>query len=407
MDGTGRISGEAAATRWTLPILLLTVFMSIIGFGVVIPLLPYYAHVFQAPAWQVALMFSAFSLGQFGGELTWGRLSDRFGRRPVLLVTTGVSSLGYVALAFAGDAWTAVAVRLVQGFFSGNLSVIHSYVADITPPERRAGRLALIGAAFGLGFVVGPALGGLLARPDLGAVGFRPPLFAAFAMCLAAGVGILLYVRETRGLGGPAAPRRSLVAGFRDVAASPVLARALAGSCLGFMAFSSMQSTQGLWAEARYGWGPGELGLYTAVSGAVMAASQAALIGRAVRNWGEVPTITLGLAMTAAAFFIQAFDTWVWPTLVAMVLVSVGYFALQPATTALVSRSTSPEHQGAMLGVNASVTALARITGPMIGGALFSAFGAYAPLVFGGLALLPAIWLFTAAGKVVARAAPA
>ena len=153
---------DLRAAPGAVPVLLLLVFLSLIGFGVVIPLLPFFASAFDAQAWQVTLLFSVYSAGQFLGELVWGRLSDRIGRRPVLLITITASAIGYVALAFAPGIWIAVAVRAAAGFFSGNMSVIQGYVVDVSPPEKLAGRLGLIGSAFGVGFVVGPALGGWL-----------------------------------------------------------------------------------------------------------------------------------------------------------------------------------------------------------------------------------------------------
>ncbi|MBC7165898.1 MAG: MFS transporter, partial [Phenylobacterium sp.] len=146
------------------------------GFGLVIPLLPFFGQAFDAPAWQITLMFSAFSAGQFLGEPFWGRLSDRLGRRPVLILTTAGGALAYVALALAPGIWIALATRLVGGFMSGNISTLQGYLADITPPHERAGRMGLMGSAFSMGFMVGPALGGLLARPDLGPTGFQIPL---------------------------------------------------------------------------------------------------------------------------------------------------------------------------------------------------------------------------------------
>ena len=146
-----------------MPVLLSLVFLSLVGFGVVIPLLPFYAALFDAPAWQITLMFATFSAGQFLGELTWGRLSDRIGRRPVLLVTMAASAVGYVALAFAPGIWIAILIRGAMGFFSGNVSAIQGYIIDISPRERVAGRLGLFGSAFSIGFVAGPVLGGLFA----------------------------------------------------------------------------------------------------------------------------------------------------------------------------------------------------------------------------------------------------
>src|SRR5690606_33832320 len=137
-------------------------------------------------------MFSAYSLGQFVAEPFWGRLSDRIGRKPVLLITILANAVGYFALAFAPNIWLAIAVRLFTGLGAGNISTVQGYVADVTPPEKRAGRMGLIGAAFGLGFIVGPGLGGVLTRPDLGALGYHLPIFVAGGLCLVAALGVLL-----------------------------------------------------------------------------------------------------------------------------------------------------------------------------------------------------------------------
>jgi MFS transporter, DHA1 family, tetracycline resistance protein len=190
-----------------VPVLLLIVCMSLIGFGIVMPLLPFFATAFDAEPWQVTLLFSAYSAGQFAGELFWGRLSDRIGRRPVLLITITASALTYVAFAFAPGIWIAILVRAAGGFVSGYMSVIQAYIVDVTPPERLAGRLGWVGSAFGFGFAIGPALGGVLARSDMGATGFRPPLILAAVLCLLAAAGILAFVRESLRPGVSAAPK--------------------------------------------------------------------------------------------------------------------------------------------------------------------------------------------------------
>src|ERR1700761_9485811 len=156
---------QAPPGRPAMLVLLLVVFVNLVGFGILMPILPFYAQAFRAPAWQVTWMFTAFSIGNFFAEPVWGRLSDRIGRRPILIGTIAASGLGFIALAFAPNIWAALLIRLASGLTTGNLSTIQGYIADITPPRYRAGRIGLLGAAFALGFVAGPALGGLLAAP--------------------------------------------------------------------------------------------------------------------------------------------------------------------------------------------------------------------------------------------------
>jgi MFS family permease len=374
-----------------------------IGFGVVMPLLPFYAHVFDAPAWQVTAMFSTFSLGQFAGEAFWGRLSDKIGRRPVLMITVLVSAVGYVALAFAPTIWIAIATRLFAGFFAGNISTIQGYVADVTPPEQRAGRLGLVGAAFGFGFIVGPSLGGLLARPELGEAGFRPPLLSAAGLCLLAGLGLFLFVRESQSAHHRAMARPGPAAALKDALAHPVLRRLLATTLLAFVAFSANQASFGLWCQARFHWGPKEIGIVSAVTGAAVALSQGVIAGRAARRFGEVATLMTGLGVTGVTLVIMAFSPSLGLAMACMLLTALGFSICQPATTSLISRNTKAEHQGAMLGLNAAVGALARISGPTLTGWSFDAVSPAAPFVFAGVGMIPAVWMAMRAGDAIRK----
>ena len=172
------MTGENGSSR-ALPTLLAVMFINMVGFGIVVPLLPFYARSFQAPAWQMALIFSAYAIGAFFGEPFWGRLSDRIGRKPILISTVSGNCLCYFALAFAPNIWVAFLVRFVGGMASGNASVIQGYIADVTPETSAPAGCRCLGAAYNLGFIVGPALGGLLAHPSAGHAGFRIPLIVA------------------------------------------------------------------------------------------------------------------------------------------------------------------------------------------------------------------------------------
>ncbi|MGZ6018405.1 MAG: MFS transporter, partial [Phenylobacterium sp.] len=174
-----------AEERRALIVLLSVIFLMIAGFGLVIPLLLFFAKAFNASAWQVTLLFSAFSFGQFLGEPFWGRLSDRIGRKPVLIITITAVALSYAALAFAPNIGAAFAIRFLTGIFAGNISTLQGAMADITPPEKRAARMGIMGAAFSAGFTTGPAIGGLLAQPSRGALGFQLPLLVGAGFALA------------------------------------------------------------------------------------------------------------------------------------------------------------------------------------------------------------------------------
>lgn len=395
-------SGEApGGGRLALAVLLLIVFMSLIGFGVVIPLLPFYADVFDASPWQVTLMFSVFSAGQFLGELTWGRLSDRIGRKPVLLLTIFMSGLGYVALAFAPGIWLAILARGVAGFFSGNISVIQGYIVDISPPNRLAGRLGLIGASFGIGFVVGPALGGFLFVEGIGEAGFRPPLLAAFALCWLAGFGALAFVRESRARSVPTLTRPSPIAALSEALASPVLRKIVGATFLGFLAFSSIWSVLGLWGAAKWGWGAKQISQVISLTGVAAALAQGFLSGFVVRRLGETATIVGGLLITGLAILVVALTGEIWLAVVALVAATAGHTMSQPATSALISHSAPPDKQGSTLGANNAAGSAARVLGPAIAGGLFS-LSIDAPFLFCAVGMLPSAWLAWRAGRAVA-----
>ncbi len=382
-----------------VPVLLLIVFVSLIGFGVVIPLLPFYASVFDAAPWQVTLMFATFSAGQFLGELTWGRLSDRIGRRPVLLITIAASAVGYVALAFAPGIWIAILVRFAAGFFSGNISAIQGYIVDVTPPERLAGRLGLIGGAFGIGFVVGPWLGGVLARPELGAAGFHPPLLVSAGLCVVATIGVLAFVRESVREAAPHLGRPGPLAALAEAWADPVLRRLVAMTFMGFASFSAMWSVLGLWGAARFAWGPKEIGLVMGATGVAAALSQSFASGMLVRRIGEVTTIVAGLVVTSVALLAQAASPWVSLCIAALTVAVTGHTLTQPATSSLISQAAPHGRQGAILGANNAAGSAARVIGPVLAGIMFSSLAHWAPIVFAGLGVLPAAWLAWRAGR--------
>ena len=379
-----------------LIVLLSVIFLNMAGFGLVIPLLPFFGQAFDAPAWQITLMFSAFSVGQFLGEPFWGKLSDRIGRRPVLILTTAGGALAYVALALAPGIWAALAVRLVSGFLSGNISTLQGYLADITPPQQRAGRMGIMGSAFSLGFMVGPALGGLLAQPELGPTGFQIPLYVAAAFGLASALGVILFMRETvvpqaQGAVRPPAPPRGAV--LRQALADPVILRVFLISFVTISGFAGIEATYGLWTEVRFGWGPREIGLAFMLAGIIGVVAQGSLTGLLVRRYGEGRVLLAGLCLMFVGMVTQ-FAAIGWPmAVVGLAIVVFGQSITFPNLVALISMATPSERQGEVLGLNMSNSALARIGGPVLAGQLFSLVAPGAPFALTAILILPAIWL--------------
>ena len=407
-----------------LAVLFAVVFINLVGFGLVVPLLPFFADTFGAQAWQITLMFSAYSLGQFFAEPFWGRLSDRIGRKPVLLITLIANAVGYLALAFAPDVWTAIAIRLFTGLGAGNISTVQGYVADVTPPEQRAGRMGLIGAAFGLGFIVGPGLGGLLTQPQLGHIGFQLPIFVAAGLAALAAIGVVVFLKESRAKADPAAPRPAFFAGLRDARANPVVSRVLLVTLIYMAGFSAMESVFGLWAQGRYAWGAREVGLSFMIVGIVSALNQGVFTGKLARRFGEVRVLTTGMLMFGASLVLQVLapphwfpavtldlgliqaplpNGWIIPVI--MIMGAAGMSLAMPNISAIISRATPPDRQGAMLGLNMASGSIARIFGPMVAGALFSGVGHDWPYLVGAALTVPAAIMAINAGRAQKRLA--
>ena len=405
-----------------LAVLFATVFINLVGFGLVVPLLPFFAQSLKAEAWQITLMFSAYSLGQFFAEPFWGRLSDRIGRKPVLLITLAANAVGYLALAFVPNIWLAIAVRLFTGLGAGNISTVQGYIADVTPPAERAGRMGMIGAAFGLGFIVGPGLGGLLAQPQMGHLGYQLPIFVAAALAALAAVGVLVFLKESRAKADPATPRPAFLAGLKDARANPVVSRVLLVTLIYMAGFSAMESVFGLWAEDRYAWGAREVGLSFMVVGIVSALNQGVFTGRLAKRFGETRVLATGMLIFGASLLLQVAAPVAWfPALtldlgvfslpiaqgwiipIVMAFGACGMSMAMPNISAMISRTTPPDQQGAMLGLNMASGSIARIFGPMLAGALFSGLGHDWPFIVGAILTVPAAVMAVNAGRAMKR----
>jgi len=382
-------AGSAAA----LPTLLFILFINLVGFGIVVPLLPFYGKAFHASAWQIMLVFSAYAIGAFFGEPFWGRLSDRIGRKPVLISTVCGNCLCYLALAFAPNITVAFLVRLMGGMASGNGSVVQGYIADVTPGERRAGRMSLLGAANNMGFIVGPALGGLLAHPSAGPVGFRIPLLVCATFSAISALSIFLFVAESRHRNARFSHQPSRWDVLGAALSHPVIIRLMGVTFLAGCAFTGIESCFGLWTQARFDWQPQQVGLAFAVVGIVAATCQIFLVGRLSRRFGEARVLAAGMALTAACALLQPFSTGGIITVPLLALAAFGQSIAWPNVAALISRNVDINHQGQYLGLNNATGALARVVGPFFAGLAFSNVTVNAPFLMAGIVVAPAILL--------------
>ena len=386
------------APRFAAASLIAVIFINMLGFGIIVPLLPFYAKSFDAPPWQMALIFSAYSVGAFFGEPFWGRLSDRLGRKPILIWTISANCLCYLALAFAPGIWAAFLIRLVGGMAAGNGAVIQGYIADVTPPEKRARQLSYQGAAWNVGLIVGPSIGGLFAHTDAGPAGFRIPLFIASGLALLCVIAIALFIRESRIRETGFTDRPSRWAAMEEAFRHPVIGRLMLLTFLIGFAFTGIESVFGLWAQARFDWGPRDVGLSFAFVGIAAFFTQTLITGRLSERFGEGPMLAAGMALTVVAMILQIFSTGGVMTTALMCLTAMGQSVAFPNVGAMISRVADPHRQGQIMGLNNAAGALARVAGPLSVSLVFAAY-INGPFVLAALVVAPAIFLAVSASR--------
>jgi DHA1 family tetracycline resistance protein-like MFS transporter len=374
--------------------LFLIVLIDLIGFGVIIPLLPFYAEQFQASPDVVTLVMAIYSLAQLFSAPLWGRLSDRIGRRPVLLVSMAGAALSYVWLGLADELWTLFAARAFCGAMAGNLSAAFAYVADITGPENRARGMGLIGAAYGLGFIAGPALGGILAGPDPLQADYQTPAFVAAGMSLAALVLTAILLKESLSVELRAAAAARKPVAFHRMVGAVLADRRLSFwiglSFLATLVLAGMETTFAMWSERTFGWGPQQNGYLLAFLGLLSAAIQGSLIGPLSRHIGTHRMVLQGAAVLAVSFLGLPFADTLGVLLVVTAGLAYGFSIVSPALNSLISLEAEAGSQGSILGLSRSASILARVVGPAMAGLLFATFGRNAPYFASAILMLAA-----------------
>lgn len=348
--------------------IFLTVLANLVGFGIVIPLLPFYAHSLGATPLQVGLLFAAYSACQLLAAPVLGAWSDRWGRRPVLLLSLLGTAASFVLLALAKNLAVLFAARIVDGLSGGNISTARAYIADVTEEEDRARSFALIGAAFGIGFVAGPALGGALSR-----FGYATPAWAAVGLTVVAMALAWWWLPETvhrvRAGSGP---------GWRhlpEVVRRPGL-RALLGVDFLYWATAAVyQTTFALFVHHRFGMDATHTGYLLALWGTVGALVQLGLVGPVVRRWGERRALAAGLMVAGWSLLAASQAREEVAFVVSTLVAAVGAGISNPALVSLISRSAHRHEQGAVQGVASTLESLGRMVGPVWGNGLLGVAG--------------------------------
>lgn len=381
--------------------IFLTCFIDILGFGIVIPVLPLYAEHFGATAVQIGALVGIFSLAQFFFAPIWGKVSDRVGRKPVLLLGLMGTVAGYLLMGMAHTVLMLFVARLIDGISGANIGAAQAYLADISTPENRAKAMGLLGAAFGLGFVFGPALGGWASVT----FNYAAPMFIAAGLALANFFFVLFFLPESRGVEAIGKRSEPLFPHLLDHVERRTYAWSVASYFLVIVGFSMMTAIFALLLLHRFGLDALHTGYIFAGVGILGVIIQGGLIGRLVRRFGEAALAFVGTIFMFAGLCGLALSPGVAWVFVATAAVGIGNSLLMPTLSALASRSADANWQGRALGVMQSSGSLARWVGPMIAGLLLSAqlhrgSGVYAlwPL------LASAAFLFAAALAVSALA---
>ena len=372
----------------SLSLLFATAFLDLLSFSIILPLLPYYAEHFGATPFLIGLLTASYAVGQVIGAPAIGRLSDRFGRKPLLVLSVGGSALSFLILGLAASLPILFVARFVGGLFGGNITVVQAYIADVTDEADRSRRFGLIGAAFGLGFIFGPPAGGLL---SLG--GYAVPSLAAAGFELLTLLLIMLALPESlspeRTAELRATPRTAFsLALLRASLADPRLGKLLQIRVLTALAFLVFQTNYALFVRQRLGYDARSTGLTLAFVGVLIAVFQGGLIGPLVRRYDERRLFAVGAFLSTAGLALWAFTpTTAW-LLVSLVPLSFGQGLVSTLNRSLVTKAVAPTEIGGTLGLVSSIESGINILAPVLGGALIGVVGIWAPGVLGALLML-------------------
>lgn len=378
--------------RASLFVLFLTVFIDLIGFGMVIPFLSFYAREYGASGIAVGGVVGIYSIMQFFFAPVWGRLSDRVGRRPVLLISLTASFTGYLLFAFTRSLTVLFASRVIAGIGGANIGTAQAYIADSTTPENRTKGMGLIGAAFGLGFILGPPMSGILSAvgTKYGLPGNLLPGLVAAGLSFTAFLIALSVLAESKPPG--LVPRSGVPPQFdrrlwREMIHNHLLASLMAGLFLTLLAVAGMEISVTLHGRDRFDFRQLDMAYLFLFMGVIVAAIQGGMIGRFVKKVGEKGVILIGAASFALGFALVP-SIWRLPLLyVVAFLIAIGQGLCYPALTSLVSKVAPESERGSMLGLATSVGSLARFLGPIVAGFLYDlaeAAGAF----YGGAVLM-------------------
>ncbi len=386
-----------------LSTLCLIVFISLVGFGIVLPAFPFFGTMVGASPAQTTLAMGAYSLGQFIGAPVWGKLSDRYGRKPILISSLIGAIISYIIMGHARDIMTLSVARLAGGLMAGNVAAAFAYVGDITDPASRPKAMGMIGAAFGLGFIFGPAIGGLLAgnhpdQSDFATIGYASAGFAAVAA-----VAAMLFLPESldpdrrkavRNIGA----RPSVRAVLSD---KPIIYALMLLVLLVIGSGALMETSFAFFTHDIFGWGPQQVGLSFGSIGLISVALQGGAAGPLSKRFGPGKLVIGGMILYAVGLAGLTQATSGPAVFASMAVLAVGLGLFNPAYQTLASAQGDDSDRGLVMGLTQGASSLGRVVGPAASGFIYQSIGPTAPFATGALVMILAI----AVGVFATRAA--
>ncbi len=381
----------------SLLIIFLVVFIDLLGFGMVIPILPYYAKSFGASATTLGWLMMCYSGMQFLFSPFWGSLSDRVGRRPIILISVFGIACSMLFLGFAQSLTWLFIGRIFAGFFGANISTASAYIADVTTAENRAKGMGMIGAAFGLGFLFGPALGGLLSEWSYGLVAY-----------VAAGLAFFNFIFAIFALKEPPISQEERQKHRHRIdrkswlmtLSNPKTGLAILLFFLVTTAFAQLETTFAFLLLQRFGLDARHAGEILALMALVMVFIQGGAIGKLVKFLGEMRLVVIGTALMAISLSIASISFTLFAFVTALLFQALGFAITNPSLSSLVSRSADADKQGSTLGLYQSAGSLARVIGPLMAGVLFDRMGSQAPFLCAAALFALSFLLCACFGKV-------
>jgi MFS transporter, DHA1 family, tetracycline resistance protein len=373
--------------------LFLVSVIDILGFGILIPLVPYMADRFGAAPAVITALFGAYSLCQLIAAPFWGRLSDRYGRRPILISSLAGACLSYLILGLAHNLGWLFASRILGGFMAGNIAAAFAYASDVSLPEKRAASLGMIGAAIGIGFTLGPAIGGLLAGNDLRSASFVLPAVVSAGLSVFAILLVIFLLPESNTVERRKEHgSRARVGPLRMLIERPALRWIATAALLVTFSQAILESIFAIWALNKFGFGPRTVGLLMFCLACLAVLMQGGGVRLLVPRLGEAKLATFGICAYVVGLITVAEAPTLAITGLGLALCGMGIGAFNPSASSLASKQADVHDRGAVMGTYQSSSSLARVIGPFVSGPVYAALGPTAPFLTGACVTVFAVW---------------